>query len=236
MIPCRDSKPWRNLSTPLTYRPLRPVPPKAKGKRERETVKPISGLDVDALLRSDAPKKAKPEPSSATTRRKAVGSPGEHGRKGHSPAGTPSATAAEEALFRVEPDNAIPTFKRAMQNTSSTAEIESAAAQMGEIVTRLVADSLGDQNYAQACEDLSVLRDELIAFEEPGVYNTFIRDFKRRLLDGELGGDRRLMWREIRTMRLGLIDDRESEVSDVTADDAAAVSLACCLSLVHVSG
>lgn len=26
------------------------VPPKAKGKRKRETVKPISGLDVDALL------------------------------------------------------------------------------------------------------------------------------------------------------------------------------------------
>lgn len=38
-----------------------PVPPKAKGKRRREAVKPISGLDVDALLGEEKKGKISPE-------------------------------------------------------------------------------------------------------------------------------------------------------------------------------
>jgi ATP-dependent DNA helicase 2 subunit 2 len=37
------------------------VPPKAKGKRQRETVKPISGLDVDALLGEEKKGSISPE-------------------------------------------------------------------------------------------------------------------------------------------------------------------------------
>jgi ATP-dependent DNA helicase 2 subunit 2 len=162
-------------------KPKSVVPPKAKGKRQRESVKPISGLDVDALL-------------------------------------------GQKKKVKVSADNAIPEYKQILAASEDLPEIEAATKQMGDIVRSLVTDSFGDANYSRAIESMRVMRDELIKFEEPGYYNTFIQDLKKRILSGELGGDRREMWWHIKISRLGLIDDNQSEASDITAADADEVS------------
>ncbi|PNY23283.1 ATP-dependent DNA helicase II subunit 2 [Tolypocladium capitatum] len=156
---------------------VKKVPPKAKGRRQRETAKPISGLDVDALLGAE--------------------------RKG-----------------RVSEANAVPDFKRALASTEEISEIEDAAKQMGTIVRSLVTDSFGDSKYSQALECIGVMREELMNLEEPGLYNSFVRDLKKSLLSGALGGDRRDLWFKIRWSRLGLVEQEQSEASDVTLEEA----------------
>ncbi|TDZ32117.1 ATP-dependent DNA helicase II subunit 2 [Colletotrichum spinosum] len=159
---------------------VKKVPPKAKGKRtRREQVKPISGLDIDALL----------GPSSAKRP-------------------------------RISAQNAIPEFKRALDTSTDLSHVGQAAEEMGEIIRSLVTDSFGDANYARAAENLGVMREGLVEFEEPQVYNDFIRDLKKKILSGELGGDRREMWWRVRTSRLGLIDVGTSEVSSVSKEEA----------------
>lgn len=68
------------------------------------------------------------------------------------------------------------------------------------------------------------MRDEMIEIEEPAVYNDFVRDLKRKLLAGELGGDRRDMWEEVRKNRLGLVEKGQSESSEVGEEEAKEVS------------
>ncbi|VUC38105.1 unnamed protein product [Clonostachys rosea] len=149
---------------------------KAKGKRRRDAVKPISGLDVDALLGDDK--------------------------------GT------------ISPENPVPDFKNAIGTTESESEIEDAAKQMGDIIRALVTESFGDSKYDQAMECIGVMREELINIEEPKFFNSFIRNFKKALLSGTLGGDRRDFWFKIRYGKLGLIDKTQADTSDVTLDDA----------------
>lgn len=155
------------------------VPPKAKGKRKRETVKPISGLDVDALL--------------------------------------------GEKEGKISSDNAVPDFKRVLSSSDDVSDIEDAAKQMGEIVRVFITDSFGDSKYDRAIECIGVMREELMNLEEPGLYNTFVQDLKKKLLSGALGGDRRDFWFKIRYSKMGLIDQKQSEVSDVTAQEAEEV-------------
>ena len=157
------------------------VPPKAKGKRRREPVKPISGLDVDALL-------------------------------------------GEEKKEKISPDNAVPDFKHALEIADSEEALEDAAKQMGEIIRTLVTDSFGDSKYAQAIECSGVMREELINMDEPKLFNNFVRDLKKKLLSGTLGGDRRDFWFKLRWSKLGLIDSEQSEPSDVTPEEAVEVS------------
>ncbi|KAK1497378.1 Ku70/Ku80 N-terminal alpha/beta domain-containing protein [Colletotrichum cuscutae] len=161
---------------------VKKVPPKAKGKRKFEAAKPLSGLDVDALL------------------------------------GTTSKSASKRP--KITPENAIPDLKRALATAEDESEIRDAAKQMAAVVAQLVTDSFGDNNYARASENLSVLRRGLVELEEPGVYNDLIRDLKKKMLSGELGGDRREMWWRVRTSRLGLIDRGTSEVSNVKSEEA----------------
>lgn len=156
---------------------VKKVPPKAKGRRNREAVKPLSGLDVDALLGGDS--------------------------KG-----------------QITPENAVPDFKRAMATSEEISDIQSAAKQMGDIIKSLITDSFGDSKYAQAVECIGVMRDELINMEEPEMFNAFARELKKMLLSGTLGGDRRDFWFKVRWSRLGLIEQSQSDVSKVTADEA----------------
>ncbi|TFB05911.1 ATP-dependent DNA helicase II subunit 2 [Trichoderma ghanense] len=156
---------------------VKKVPPKAKGKRQRETVKPISGLDVDALL-------------------------------------------GEEKKGSISPENAIPDFKRALDSSEEVEQIADATKQMGAIVRSLITDSFGDSKYAQAMEGIGAMREELINLEEPGLYNDFVRDLKKSLLSGALGGDRRDFWFKMRWAKLGLVDQKQSEVSTVTLEEA----------------
>ncbi|KAK4157963.1 SPOC like C-terminal domain-containing protein [Chaetomidium leptoderma] len=120
-------------------------------------------------------------------------------------------------------DNAVPEFKQILATAADDATIESAAKQMGEIVRKLVRDSFADLFYARAAENLRVMREELIGLEVPGLYNKFLMGLKKSVLSGELDGDRREMWfKHIVGGHLGLITQDESEVSEVTADEARA--------------
>jgi ATP-dependent DNA helicase 2 subunit 2 len=109
--------------------------------------------------------------------------------------------------------------------------IPDAAKQMGDIIYELIRTSLGDQWYAQALENLAVLRDQMIEFEEPGVYNDFIRELKSKLLRDELGGGRKDLWFQVtRERKLGLIDRETAPASDVSEEEAASV----CISLLSI--
>lgn len=161
------------------------VPEKAKGKasaKRDNKPKPISGLDVDALLKTDSKRK------------------------------------------NIDPRNAIPEFKQMVQNADDIPGVEEAVKQMGGIVRSIVTDSLGDNGYDRAIEHIGVMREQMIAMEEPSLFNAFIRDFKKRLLQGDLGGNRRELWYMIRGVKLGLIDSKASESSEVTPAEATEVS------------
>lgn len=160
------------------------MPAKAKGKRYRDAVKPLSGLDVDSLL-------------------------------------------GKEKRAKISNDNAIPEFKQMLETTEDPNGIEEAAKQLSAIIREQITESFGDSGYGRAIEELRVMKEELTSLEEPLLYNNFIRDLKKGLLAGELGGERREMWWEIRKNRLGMIDSKKSEVSEVTEEEAEEVRCCC---------
>lgn len=158
------------------------VPPKAKGrKRARETEKPLSGLDVDALLH-------------------------------------------QEKRAKISPNNAIPEFKQTLTHADSIEAIGDAVKQMKAIIEDQIKNSLGDANYDRVSEELGVMKEELISYEEPALYNDLLRQLKEKLLKEQLGGDRRELWWLLRRNRLGLIDKEQSDRSEVTEDEAYDVS------------
>jgi ATP-dependent DNA helicase 2 subunit 2 len=160
------------------------VPPKAKGKRDKaDKPKPISGLDIDALLKQPENKRAK-----------------------------------------ISPDNAIPEFKQKVELADNQADIEDAIKQMGTIVRDIVTKSFGDKDYDRALEHIGVMRDTAIDYEYPGLFNSFVTDFKTRLLSGEFDGNRRELWWQVKGAKLGLIDSNASEHSKVTPQEAVEVS------------
>lgn len=158
------------------------VPPKAKGrKRNREADKPLSGLDVDELLRG-------------------------------------------EKRLKISPDNAIPEFKQALASSTDLNAMKEAIEQMRNIVENEIRHSLGDAKYDHIVECLNTMKEELIGYEEPGLYNVFVKELKTKILGEELGGDRRELWWLIRRHKMGLIDKEHSEFSDVTEEQAKEVN------------
>lgn len=136
------------------------------------------------------------------------------------------ALLGEKKRTTISLENAIPEFRQTLAAAEDDATIESAAKQMGDIVRKLIHDSFADVSYARAAENLRVMREELVSLEVPGLYNKFLRGLKKSILSGELNGDRREMWfKHIIGGQLGLITQDESEASEVTADEAKAVSL-----------
>ncbi|KAI0883641.1 ATP-dependent DNA helicase II subunit 2 [Annulohypoxylon maeteangense] len=123
---------------------------------------------------------------------------------------------------KIDPKNAIPEFKQMVEYASEESEIEGASKQMGSIIRSLISNSLGDSGYDRAVENLAVFRDTMVKWEMPAIYNSFLRDLKKRLLSGELGGDRRELWWQMKGARsaLGLIDQNISEPSKVTPEEA----------------
>ncbi|KAI0439607.1 Ku70/Ku80 N-terminal alpha/beta domain-containing protein [Xylaria telfairii] len=160
---------------------VKKVPPKATGKRDKgDKPKPISGLDIDALLKRP-----------------------------------------ENKRVNIDPDKAISDFKQKVEGSDDTAEVEDSFKQMGAIIRDIVTKSFGDQNHDRAIEHLGVLREKAIGFEYFTWFNSFMKDFKARLLSGEFGGDRRTLWWDIRRGRLGLIDSTACKESKVTTEEAA---------------
>ncbi|KKK18842.1 hypothetical protein P175DRAFT_0451518 [Aspergillus ochraceoroseus IBT 24754] len=159
---------------------VKKVPPKTKGrKRTREPEKPLSGLDVDALLH-------------------------------------------QEKRVKISPNNAIPEFKQTLSHAENIETTKDAVKQMRSIIADQIKNSLGDANYDRVTEGLGVIREELISYEEPGLYNEFLKKLKEQILEEKLGGDRRELWWLIRRTKLGLIDQRQSEFSDITEEEAKA--------------
>ncbi|CAK7263862.1 ATP-dependent DNA helicase yku80 [Sporothrix epigloea] len=173
---------------------VKKVPPRAKGRarRDADKNKPISGLDVDALLSGG----------------------------GSSSGRGPIIKKESDEPSRISPDNAIPEYKQALARTVSVAQIESLTQQMGQITESLIASSTGEVNYPRATENLRVMREELVSLQEPSIYNTFITGLKERLVAEKLGGPRLDMWWAIRLSGLGLITSNESEQSTVSEDAA----------------
>ncbi|KAK4202753.1 SPOC like C-terminal domain-containing protein [Triangularia verruculosa] len=128
---------------------------------------------------------------------------------------------SQPKLATISSENAIPEFKRILREANDDETIERAVKQMGEIVRKLIKDSFADMLYSRAAENLGVMREKLLEFEEPMLYNKFLRALKKSLLSGELNGDRREMWyKHIVGGGLGLITNEELDVSDVTEEEA----------------
>lgn len=121
---------------------------------------------------------------------------------------------------KITPENPIPEFRQALDAADSVEGIRDAAQQLSTIIETQIKDSFSDIAYPRAIEELTVLRDEMMDLEEPGIYNDFIKDLKRKLLAEELGGDRREMWWEVRKNKLGLIEKKISEQSSVDEEEA----------------
>ena len=175
-VPTLMARPVREMSHANSLPDL--VPPKQLArKRARDTVKPLSGLDVDELLN-------------------------------------------REKRRRISPDNAVPEFKQMLATSEDPQVISDAAKQMSTLVQDWIKRSFGDSGYGRAIEGIRVMREELNEFEEPAMFNDVMRDLKKQLLAGELGGDRAEMWWLIRVNRLGLIDKRLNSASEVTEEEA----------------
>lgn len=182
---------------------VKKVPPKAKGRagRDANKNKPISGLDVDALLSAGGSKN------------------GNNGGRG------PMIKQESDELSQISPNNSIPEYKQALARTVSVKQIEGFTQQMGQITESLIASSTGEINYPRATENLRVMREELLSLQEPQIYNDFITGLKERLVAEKLGGPRLDMWWTVRLSGLGLITSAESEQSTVSEDTAKEVGL-----------
>ncbi len=129
-----------------------------------------------------------------------------------------------EKRAKISADNAIPEFKQMLETTEELGAIKDAVKQLAVIIQSYVRHSVGDSGYGRAIEAIRVMREEMVELEEPGLFNEAVRDLKAKLLGDELGGDRREMWWMIRVNKLGLIDKKLSPVSEVTEEEARAVS------------
>lgn len=170
---------------------VKKVPPKVKGRaryRDREADKPISGLDVDALLKKGSSQKPK-EP--------------------------------EKKPAKIDPQNAIPEFKRTLASTDKDEVIVDAVKQMDTIIRDLITRSFGEQNYGQAQEMLGVVRGEMIEYEMVDVYNDLIRKLKDDIVGKNLGGDRKEFWWRVRIGRLGLIESGDEGGGGVSREEAS---------------
>lgn len=175
-----------------------------------------------------------------TVPEKASGRPG--GKRGKGSSEKPSSGFDVDSLLneglerkkkKISKDNAIPEFKQTLRHRLDAAnedeEIENAVKDMGQIVRSLIKESMGDKDYARAQENIGVMREQCIDFEVPQLYNDFLRDLKKQISSGALGGDRREMWSKYIMWpaqgRLGLITKSQCEASDMAEEEAQQVRI-----------
>lgn len=130
-----------------------------------------------------------------------------------------------EKRAKISPTNAIPEFKQMLATAETVEAIKDATNQMQKIIEDHIRTSFGDSNYDRVVEELGVLREELIDYEEPGLYNEFVRPLKEKILKEKLGGDRQELWWLIRRSKIGLIDKASSDRSEVTEEEAKQVCI-----------
>lgn len=68
------------------------------------------------------------------------------------------------------------------------------------------------------------MRSELIEMEEVGIYNEWVTELRKKVLGGELGGDRKELWRDIAKNKVGLVEAKEVEIGGMNEDVARKVS------------
>lgn len=157
------------------------MPPKARSRKfRRDAPKPLSGLDVNALLQT------------------------------------------KEKRKRISPENAIPEYKQLLDTAESVDSMRDASDQLATIIEDYIRHSVGDSGYGRAIEAIRIMREEMVDLEEPSIYNNFLQRLKGEILSGELGGERKELWWQVRVTRLGPIQKRECHTSDVDEEGAKA--------------
>lgn len=124
---------------------------------------------------------------------------------------------------KISPENAVPEFKQILATTDEESTWKDAVKQLCAIIEEYVRTSTGSYNYQRAVEAMRVMKEEMSEYEEPNLYNAFLRGFKDKLAKGELGGDRREVWYLVKAHRLGLVDSLKNEFADATPEEAKAV-------------
>lgn len=130
--------------------------------------------------------------------------------------------APRQATGKITPENCIPEFKQALRTTTTgLTGLTNAVSQFTTIIkNKISAPAFVDRDYAGVIKLLSVLKEEMIEYEEPGTYNRFMVELKREVLGGKLGGDRRDFWAEVGRKWNGLglvVGDGEGEVEEGVA-------------------
>jgi ATP-dependent DNA helicase 2 subunit 2 len=128
-----------------------------------------------------------------------------------------------EKRVKISADNAVPEFKQLLNATEDIEDIKEAALQMDAIIQRYIQHSVGDSGYGRAIEAIRVMKEEMTEYEFPDIFNDILTSLKSKILGGELGGDRKELWYQIKVHRLGLIDSNACGVSKVSPDEAKAV-------------
>lgn len=126
----------------------------------------------------------------------------------------------QEKREKISPNNTIPEFKQMLESPEDDNVVHDAAKQMANIIRKHITHSTGNFKYEEVKADMQVFRQYMIEFEDPEIWNDFIRDFKKRVVKEELGGDRRDFWQSLKRLNLGLIDKNVLEISDVTEKEA----------------
>lgn len=132
----------------------------------------------------------------------------------------------EPARSKISTENAVPEFKQTLSRATNIEAIQDAVQQMAIIIESQITHSLAHSNYDRVVEALGTMREELVDYEEPTMYNDVIVSLKEKMLAEKLGGDRKELWWAIRKNKLGLIEKDEVDSSTVEADEAREVSIA----------
>lgn len=161
---------------------VKKVPPKARGKRwsRKEAPKPLSDLDVAALLAQDPMRNTK----------------------------------------RIDPRNAIPEFVQLFESIVELDDMYDACKQLKYIIFDWIRQSMGSTDYGRALEGIGAMRAQMIDMEEPAPFNDFMKELKKKILGGELGGDRAEMWYRIKVNKVYPISTAEFSSSEFTEEEA----------------
>lgn len=128
----------------------------------------------------------------------------------------------KEKRTRISPDNAIPEFRQTLAFTTDLDAIRDTVKQMTTILEDQIRTSFGEKNDGRVLEGLGLIREEMIGLEEPTLYNDALRQIKSKMVNGDLGGNRKELWWKIRVNKLGLIAQDVSPQSDVDREEADA--------------
>ncbi|KAL7274898.1 ATP-dependent DNA helicase yku80 [Rhizina undulata] len=104
---------------------------------------------------------------------------------------------------KIAPDNAIPDFKRLIENNTDVDVLKDAAKQMLTIIKELITDSFANMKYNQVCAMLTVMRNGYIESDESSIFDDAIQELKTDITAGKLGGNRMDLWQQVESEVLG---------------------------------